>query len=695
MSFLSSNPILNADEHPGVIKLVNSFTSTKMGQIDQGRKKIEELARDLQTISGLSDVTLGRVRFVATEILTSLTKGCNPSEQMLSALCECTNLKNALQVEAVLFGNVAPIIEKFIEMSQVPYLSELIETLPEIVSKIIYNPINDLEDASDESDKDFGLYKIDANILLTYFDSIGFDKIPTDFDVMFINLLQRYECREGTILIPFNQLPSKEFLEQIIKEKDLYAKLIAQVLYLCVIDQEILFKTYTTRAVAFEVMKILGKDIYGNYLTKQQLMPFFNLVIEGIKNAKSKGISLEDFYLQKSFLDTFSLIISKDWLKQAASVYQLVKRIEIGCRKVMNRATVSQFDALRVEDTCDSHIFIYSKMMEEMRLKYGFRQTYPISHKNPFCHSAQDFENLVLTNFFSNISISPEIPSLDFLQIDQLQPRQPKSSKKHGKKHVSGPSVGGIKLANLDFEAPEPIKVKGGCELLVETSIADLDKKQVAMQPKEAFKPLAHVSTSPDEFLKLNFLKKLQESIQSSFDFLQTVEIHPRVDAWRISSEKGLEYYHFDSVPSSHHLSREDMVKGHRFPEIFFSIIFNRNYSKVKQIQKENSHFHDFYRAIVVLNEKKHMLEATLNDSKVLYHFYLRPIKRLGDYLEIAKDVEFPPLALPIQSAQKPMRSLDLAEFSIDPQGDICLSYEQGNCKILYLGLNKDPKFVS
>jgi hypothetical protein len=177
---------------------------------------------------------------------------------------------------------------------------------------------------------------------------------------------------------------------------------------------------------------------------------------------------------------------------------------------------------------------------------------------------------------------------------------------------------------------------------------------------------------------------------------LQSIQIHQRVEAWRISPEKGLEYYKFFTAPSTHHLSAEEMIKSHRFPEIFFSIIFNKNYSKEKKILSGSGHYHDHYRSVIVINEKKHILEATVDQSNVLYHFYLRPITRLGDYFEITKDSceEFPPLMHSKPSDRRSPQPLDITGFAIDQDGHIHLSYEEGSCKILYLGYSKDPDCV-
>jgi hypothetical protein len=668
MSFSSVTSASQISSHPLIVEPLESFSAVKIGNLSLGRKKLLELAGKWKQIEGLNEVSCGRIQFVASEILRSLNEGKTESENVFSALCECTNLKNALQVEAVLFGNIAPIIDKFIEMSKTPYLAELIQKLPEIVSKIKYSPMAFSGDVE-------GYYIIDATVLLTHIESIGVENMPDDFDVMFFSLLQRYEWRGGNIIIPINQLPSKAFLEQIIREKGLYAKLIAQVLYLCLIDEEVLFQTYTTRTVAFEVMKIFNKDIFDNYLLKRPLMPFFCLVVDGIKKAKAQGIDLENFYLQRCFIDPFSRIISKDWLKESSSVYQIVKKIEIFCRKILDRSMVAALDEMSPDKTCDSHVLIYCQMMQDMKRQYNFAQNYPISREKPFCRTAEEFENVVITNFIGKLTFNTKAtePSDFFTMPKESRPLKPIKKTK-----------GGSALAILKPEKPSVVHEE------------EEDKKQLASEPLQKVLSLSECAIVEAATVKEPFLQKLKESIKSSFLFSQSIRVHPRVESWRISAESGLEYYKFSSEPSSHHLSQELMVRRHRFPEIFFSVIFNKNYSKEKQIRAKSLCYHNHFRSVVIINEKKHILEATVDTSNVLYHFYLRPISTLGDYFEITKDSfeEFPPLGSMKPSESKSVQPLDISGFVVDPDGHLHLSFEGGHYKILYLGQRKDADSV-
>jgi hypothetical protein len=468
MTFSLATSISQVSNHPLIVEQLENISSVKIGNTALGRKRLAELARSWQPIKGLNDVTCGRIKFVASQILSSLNEGSTDSEQVLSVLCACTNLKNALQVEAVLFGNLAPIIEKFIEMSKVPYLAELIERLPEIVSKIKYSPMDTLGDT-------MGFYIIDANLFLSYIESIGIEKMPNEFDIMFFTLLQRYEWRDGNIIIPFSNLPSKDLLEKIISEKGLYAKLIAQVLYLCIIDEEILFKAYTTRAVAVEVMKILGKDMFDVYYQKQPLMPFFCLALDGIKKAKSSGIALENFYLQRSFLDSFSHIMTKDWLKESAGVYQVVKKIEISSRKLLDRSMLARFDSISPNETCDSHVLIYSQMMHDMKHTHHFVQSYPITREKPFCHSAEEFENVVLANFINKLTFESQDKASSFSLRLPKDSKSLKSSKKAVKK------ISSIVEAAISQELSPPCEEVEQKERIVLTSLQACSPRAAAI----------------------------------------------------------------------------------------------------------------------------------------------------------------------------------------------------------------------
>lgn len=336
---------------------------------------------------------------------------------------------------------------------------------------------------------------------------------------------------------------------------------------------------------------------------------------------------------------------------------------------------LAQFDSISPEQACDSHVLLYCQMMKDMKHTYRFAQNYPISPEKPFCHTAEEFENVVTSNFIAHLTFETKAtePS-DFFSM----PKESRSLKCIKK------TKGGSVLQAVKSEKP---------------SLSSESKEDKAQLVSELLQPspcLSESAVAEAVCLEEPFVQKLKDSIKSSFLFSESIHIHPRVESWRVSAESGLEYYKFFSEPSSHHLSEELMVRSHRFPEIFFSVIFNKNYSKEKQILTSSGCYHNHFRSVVVINEKKHILEATLDASNVLYHFYLRPISRLGDYFEITKDSyeEFPPLGSSKSADRKSAKPLDVLDFVIDPDGHLHLCFEGGAYKILYLGQSKDADSV-
>lgn len=652
------------DNHPLIVAQLENFSSVRMGNIGLGHKKLTELVDRLRLVDDLDPITNGRIQFIALKIFSEISSYSDPTQKILTALCSCANIKNALQVEAVFFGGIAPVILKFSELLKAPYLTELLETLPQIVSKIKYN-------LHQRSESEKGFYKIDTTIFSSYIESIGIDNMPDEFDVLFFNLLLQYEWRDGEVLIPLNELPKREFLQKIILEKGVYAKLIAQVLYLCLLDDETLNQNLTTRSTGYEVIELLNQGLFTNYFEKKKLIPFFHLLLERLELAKAQGISCQEFYLQKDFVEAFSRITSENWLKEAASVYQFVRKIEIGCRKFIDKAYLNRFDCNTEKQACDQHVLGYAQLMQLMKTRWNIAVAYPINKDKPFCHSRDEFEILPHTEYLKGIRFD--------LSRDKLKQTEAKSASKPVAKQP-------VKKKSSKKDAfPLPASMQ---ELVCMPASADGDLKEQGKVEIAETETETEATAIPAASQVGGFLEDLRLSLHRSSLFLREITIHQRVDSWRISASDGLQYYRFHTDPSSHHLNEDEMILSHRFPEIFFTIIFNENYSKEQKIQRENGELHTHYRSVVLINKRKYILEATLDNSNTLYHFYLKPIKKLSHYYEMTREslAEFPPICQLQTPKSRPLESLDLVDFGLDPDGHILIDYEGNNYKVLYLG---------
>jgi hypothetical protein len=441
------------------------------------------------------------------------------------------------------------------------------------------------------------------------------------------------------------------------------------------------------------------------------LIPFFHFLLERQALAKSQGISWQVFYLRKEFLEDFTAILSRNWLKEASSVYHFVRKIEIGTRKFVDRPIISRMDSLFMEKGCDFYVLKFSETLSQLRVSHKIALPYPISKDKPFCVTREEFEVLAYTEYQRFIGY--EAPGSQKSQTTDVKPNPekavvlPKKAKKRQARRDAFPLAALPPEEELVSAAVLADSQEGHCS----KEGADHEEGLVA-KPKDRSSDAVgggaaalfpdsegHLLEEGASFVASSdsFLCKLGRSLEKSASLLQSITIHPRVEAWYFSKEAGLEYYHFHSEPSTHHLSEAEMVRSHRFPEIFLSLIFNKNYSKEEKILRDNGTIHTHYRSVVIVDERKYILEATISEVGVLYHFYLKPIKKLIHYFEMTKDsiAEFPPISSLSASKSKALNTFDSSGVTFHRDGHLLTKYEGSNYKVLYLGQGKDPDLVS
>lgn len=211
---------------------------------------------------------------------------------------------------------------------------------------------------------------------------------------------------------------------------------------------------------------------------------------------------------------------------------------------------------------------------------------------------------------------------------------------------------------------------------------------------KELTETTIKAATTPHN----DFLMKLNKSLEVSFEFSRSIILAPRVQAWRDSAETGLRHYHYHTAPDQHYLTKEEMILSHRFPDIFFTMIFDKNFSKETQEYK-GVEISTKHTSIVIINGEKRILEAVIDSrTNTLFHFYLKPKKIAQDkYYEMTKDshAEFPTLTSLLNPKSKTQRSLDLKGFTLDPDGHIVLRFEGNHYKVLNLSGTDDLDLVA
>jgi hypothetical protein len=130
--------------------------------------------------------------------------------------------------------------------------------------------------------------------------------------------------------------------------------------------------------------------------------------------------------------------------------------------------------------------------------------------------------------------------------------------------------------------------------------------------------------------------------------------IHKRVSVWSESFESGLRYYKFGES-GEEILPREEMILRHSFPLDLLEFAIHEDFSRRGEWKSESS-IHDHWDALISIDEKKYILEVTVNERGEVYHYYARPRRYIEDNEMIIRSVsEFPDLAASAAQTSPPV----------------------------------------
>ena len=125
----------------------------------------------------------------------------------------------------------------------------------------------------------------------------------------------------------------------------------------------------------------------------------------------------------------------------------------------------------------------------------------------------------------------------------------------------------------------------------------------------------------------------LESSLKKAEETLKTFHFHRRVAAWQQSGEIGLEYYQFGKDGVSHDLERDEMILRHRLPKDLLLLAINPHYGVKKPVLLASGEvIREHYETCLLIDGKKYILEVSLNDHNMLFHFYARRVRQMKDF---------------------------------------------------------------
>jgi hypothetical protein len=592
-------------EYQAIYKLFNELYSIPKEKCSLALIKIIEVARLFSSFSDDPSGLSGRIKYIGKTLLEELETldHSDPIKGLTSVLCEACNFKNALQVEAVFYGSISRTFDIYYRISQLPHLHDMWAEMPFIFENIR------------QDSKIPGAYCINLAPLKDYFSKLDFDTLPNSFDTTMIQIFQQYQIINGELIVPLGSLPSALLLEAYMESSDFHSKLMAQMLYFCLIEEQLVYGEHSSKLVSSKLLSSLKAQPLDLYLGKRALIPLFGNFVEQLKVADQEPTQL---LFNVPFLEKDQRIRGPDWLESSADAFAIVCEIEKLSRRFFKSGSLKAFDSMIEEKGVDKKVIMWTKGFEEFYDLNFLPVPYPIKAAHPF---ASDREAFKLLPFYSFMKANKA-----FIYLMQEEAAEAAGARKKHKKSST---------PQKQVASPSCLSGGGaGGPVASADTAEEIDEKSVLLSGFGGkFKPKAplekKISLEPRAL-------HLKASIEKASDYLKTITFHPRVKVWQKSAEAGLAYYHFASEGAGAVISSEEMVLRHRLPLDLLILALNPHYGIKKPIKLESGEIvHDHFETCLLINEKKYVLEVSINHKGVLFHYYARRVRCIQDYQQM------------------------------------------------------------
>lgn len=650
-----------------VYPLVDHFNSIPKEKYSPCVAKVRHIAQVLSTFSGPSASLNGRVNYIGQKLLEELATAAAGHE--LSAieiiLCELFNYKNALQVEAVYYGAISHMLDTYLTISKLPFLRELWHEMPFIFRNITHDQTM------------VHCFRINLKPLDDYFAKLDLDSLPDTFDTTMLQIFQMYPIEGDELIVPIGSLPPFEILDTYIESQDFHSKLMAQMLLYCKIEEILILDKYTSKFLSKGLLKSLRHQPFDFYIPKKPLVPLLGHFIEKSESLKASGNDAIDMLFDETFLNQDHDLKGADWLEESALVFDLIKKIEFGVRRVFKPGFLAPLDERFVKEACDKKVLSWIQVFHEMAVFNHFPISYPISKPAPFAKDKLNFKLLCFSHFMkSNMELIEE----------QARVIREKEIKKALKAHAGKKGKKEQAIAIHVVEAPVAKCGAGGASsastlgaLGIVEEDEDFDFSTFVHLKKATKTAKAGASVSKPE------PSELEASLHKASTILDTFQFHKRIKVWQRSKEHGLEYYQFGHDGVAHELTQEEMVLRHRLPKDLLVLSLNPHYGIKKPITLASGEVIDnHYESCLLIDGKKYILETSVNSKNIVFHFYARRVQHIHDYQQMMSFApsEYPTIKSIAQGSSalgdegKEFEGIDVSRLIFDKDGNVSCDYE-------------------
>jgi len=619
--------------------------------------KITELATLFSKLPPDSSILNGRACYIGNTLLKELQLPENAAidQGLLAVLCESCNFKNALQVEAVFYGPLSTIFDVYLKISQLPYLRELWMEMPAIFRCISYGP------------EYSGAFHINLAPLTDYFSKLDLDGLDPSFASTMAWIFHQFEIRDGELIVPFDLLPSASFLEEHMESSDLHSKLLAQLLYVCVIEEHLVYKECSGKLLSAQLFRFLKDQPFDLYLSKKPLVPLLANFLESSQLIVARGLDTSSILFDAELLLKDHRIKEPRWLEESARFFESICHLEQAVRGFFKPSFLKGFDRDVIKVGYDQKVFSWVEQFQTVADTHGLPIPYSINRAHPFVSDRVSFERLPYSNF-----LRANYEMIELLHEESAKEKASTKSPSKSKEKKTSPTKvfsNSSSSSEVASYACSSLAMSGACTKKSEglpsfehaacaakggaggDDEEGLDFLSAFIQSSsKAAASLVAASLSPSSpgRKKKAYLSAeastLAASMESAQDKLRILSFHPRVKSWHTSAEAGLDFYGFGHEGVSHELSREDMILRHRLPKDLLLLALNPHYGIKKSITlKSGDVIDEHYETCLLIDGKKYVLEASINHLGVVFHFYARRVTKVEHYQQMLSisDLQF------------------------------------------------------
>lgn len=505
------------------------------------------------------------------------------------------------------------------------------------------------------NERDFS-FQLNISELTRDFTSFNYDQTANEFDQAMLDIASLFTFDPASGIITTNAIIPKTLVMKMMCSADKAVELIGQLLFVCRICQQEVFEEDLQYLMAQPLLLQLCpfQMQMGRYLfptTSTQKPPRTTCEVEEktgpLPWAQGKEqssapflrtlIMKRDAYVaqHKPFITVLlSPADCEDFTgyeaNEPCSYYDLVLRIEKVVARFLPPHLKPQGDSDRGIKGLLEHI---TPLLNESTFKTNWK---PIDMDgNGFCPSAETLHQ-VISNFSSLCKITEDPHPSPVL----VQPMKKKGTAQNKKTSLL------------------PQKV---------TSLPDDCMPIPQAQTETAVTP-----SLPDP---------MTASLQTTQVLKASLNIADRVSVWFHPSDKKAGIRARGMIQENPFI-QEKMLITHRFPEDILLLSLNPHFSK-KTAWKHNLE-HTLYQSCILIDEKKYILEATVDAKEILYHLCAKPIAKWQDYF--LPSSEFPSLSQDTKYyAKTPQVSPLTTKLSWMENGNIQFPFEDRRYELIRL----------